>query len=150
MKVFQSLIINSPINDVWDFVSPFNSPLIWNPGVVDIVMEGNSLKEIGVKRHLKIHDGTVFLEELIEYSNIEHFYTYKILSCPLNIQNYIATQKFIEITEGAKTLAIWQSEFDCHPDIAEELMEYFSKRVYLEGMTGIKNHMQSNLDIQKK
>jgi hypothetical protein len=34
--------------------------LKWNPGIMDIKMEGKSLKEIGAKRNLNIHDGTVF------------------------------------------------------------------------------------------
>ena len=113
MKVKASVIIDAPIDRVWASVRVFDAVVNWNPGVVAARMESGSATEVGSIRALDIADGTLFRETLLAHSDLEHFYSYDIIESPLPCNNYIATHQFIEITDGNKTLGIWQGEFDC-------------------------------------
>ncbi len=109
MKVFRSVILDAPLDRVWAAVRAFDGVVNWNPAVTGARMESGSPTAVGAIRHLDIVDGSVFRETLLAHSDLEHFYTYDILECPLPCRNYVSTHRFIPITEGDKTLGIWES-----------------------------------------
>jgi len=142
MKVKRSVIIDAPIARVWAAVRDFDSVVNWNPGVVAARMESGTATTIGSIRALDIADGTVFRETLLAHSDLEYFYCYDIVEGPLPCSNYISTHRFIEITDGDKTLGIWQGEFDCDPADASDLENIVGDLIYRDGQRGLNQFLQ--------
>lgn len=142
MKVFRSVVLDAPVEEVWAAVRAFDGVVVWNPGVATARMETGSPTAVGSVRHLDIVDGTVFRETLLAHSDIEHFYTYDILESPLPCWNYVSTHRFVPITDDDKTLGIWEAEFACVPENEAELAEIVGDRIYVNGMRGLNDHLK--------
>ena len=142
MKVKRSIIIDAPIERVWQAVRRFDGVVEWNPGVTAALMESGSPTEVGSVRKLDIVDGSVFRETLLAHSDLEHFYTYDIIESPLPCRNYVSCHRFVEITEGNKTLGIWQGEFDCEPADADELEKIVGDGIYRDAQLALNSYLQ--------
>ena len=143
MKVFRSVILDPPIEKVWAAVRAFDGVAHWNPGVAAARLESGSPTGVGSVRHLDIVDGTVFRETLLAHSDIERFYSYDIIEGPLPCRNYVSTHRFVPITDGDKTLGIWEAEFDCAPEDEAELDTVVGDRIYVNAMRGLNDHMKN-------
>lgn len=142
MKVMRSVIIDAPIDTVWAAVRRFDGVVNWNPGVTAALMESGSATEVGSIRKLDIADGSVFRETLLAHSDLEHFYTYDIIESPLPCRNYLSCHRFIEITDGNRTLSIWQGEFDCDAEDAENLESVVGDMIYLAAQQALNQYLQ--------
>lgn len=142
MKVFRSMILDAPIEQVWAAVRAFDGVSNWNPGVTGARLESGHATEVGAVRHLDIADGTVFRETLLAHSDIEHSYTYDILASPLPVTGYISTHRFIAITATGQTLGIWQSEFESAPGDAKEMDRIVGDMIYIGGMSGLNDYLK--------
>ncbi len=142
MKVSASVIINAPIEQVWAAVRCFDAVANWNPGVTAATMESGSPTAVGSVRKLNIVDGSVFRETLLAHSDLEYYYSYDIIESPLPCRNYIATHRFIEITDGNKTLGIWQGEFDCDTEHEKDLRTIIGEQIYRDGQRGLNSYLQ--------
>ena len=144
MKVMRSVVIDAPIAKVWQAIRRFDGVAAWNPGVSAARLESGSATEVGAVRALDIVDGSVFRETLLAHSDREHFYTYDIIESPLPCRNYIATHRLVEITEGDKTLGIWQGEFDCDPADAGALDDIVGNQIYRDAQLALNQFMQEH------
>lgn len=142
MKVMRSVIIDAPITKVWRAIRRFDGVADWNPGVTAARLESGYATEVGAVRALDIVDGSVFRETLLAHSDLEYFYSYNIIESPLPCANYIATHRLVEITEGNKTLGIWQGEFDCDPADAEDLEDVVGNTIYRDAQLALNQFMQ--------
>jgi ligand-binding SRPBCC domain-containing protein len=142
MKVMRSVVIDAPIAEVWAAVRRFDGVANWNPGVTAAVMESGLPTEVGAIRKLDIADGSVFRETLLAHSDLDHFYTYDIIESPLPCRNYVSCHRFIEITDGKRTLGIWQGEFDCAEADAEQLESVVGDMIYLAAQQSLNQHLQ--------
>lgn len=145
MKLMRSVIIDAPIAKVWAEVRRFDGVVNWNPGVCGAAIEDGEATQVGVVRRLDIVDGSVFREILLAHSDLEYFYTYKIIESPLPCTDYISTHRFVEITEGAKTLGIWQGEFDCNTEDAEQLVTIVGDGIYRDAQLGLNEYMRAQI-----
>ena len=144
MKVFASVIIDAPLEKVWAAVRAFDGVVNWNPAVESAVLETGAATAVGSIRHLGIVDGTVFRETLIAHSDLSHFYSYDIIESPLPCANYISTHSFVPITDGDKTLGIWESTFDCDSKHEDELRGIVGEKIYRDGMRGLNEYLSKN------
>ena len=144
MKVRRSVVIDAPIARVWAAVRSFDGVAAWNPGVSAARMETGSPTAVGSIRSLDIVDGSCFRETLLAHSDLEHFYSYDIIESPLPCRNSVSTHRFIEITDGDKTLGIWEGEFDCDPEDAAELESIVGDGIYLEAQRALNQYLQEN------
>ena len=142
MKVFRSVVLDAPIARVWAAVRAFDGVVNWNPGVAAARMESGSPTAVGSVRHLDIVDGTVFRETLLAHSDREHFYSYDIVEGPLPCRDYVSTHRFIPITDGDKTLGIWEGEFHCAPADEAELDAVVGEQIYVNGMRGLNDYLK--------
>lgn len=142
MKVMRSVVIDAPIAEVWATVRNFDGVVNWNPGVNAATMESGLPTQVGAVRKLDIVDGSVFRETLLAHSDVEHFYSYDIIDSPLDCYNYAARHRFIEITEGSKTLGIWEGEFDCDPVNAAELEKIVGDGIYRDAQLALNSYLQ--------
>ena len=95
-------------------------------------------------RRLDIVDGSVFRETLLAHSDLEHFYTYDIIESPLPCDNYLSCHRFVEITEGERTLGIWQGEFDCDAGDAAELETIVGDTIYRDAQLALNQYLKEN------
>ena len=144
MKVFRSVVRDAPAEKVWAVVRYFDGVAKWNPGVAAARMESGMATGVGSIRHLDIVDGSIFRETLLAHSDLEHFYSYGIVEGPLPCSNYLSTHRFIPITEGNKTLGIWQGEFDCAPEDEPELESVVGDQIYRDGMRGLNTYLKGS------
>jgi len=142
MNVFRSMVIDASIDVVWAAVRAFDGVSSWNPGVSKAVLENGSPTATGTIRTLDIPDGTTFRETLLAHSDHEMFYTYDILESPLAVVNYVSTHRFIPITATDQTLGIWESNFDCLAEDANELERVVGDVIYMGGMTGLNTYLK--------
>jgi len=142
MKVMRSVVIDAPIAKVWAALRRFDGVVNWNPGVTAAVLESGSATEVGAVRKLDIVDGTVFRETLLAHSDLEHFYTYDIIESPLPCHNYVSCHRLIEITDGNRTLGIWQGEFDCDIKDATNLESVVGDMIYLAAQQALNQYLQ--------
>jgi hypothetical protein len=144
MKIFRSVIIDAPIDDVWAAVRDFDGVVKWNPGVTAARMETGTATAVGSVRHLDIVDGTVFRETLLAHSDMDYSYSYDIIEGPLPCASYISTNCFLPITDGDKTLGIWEGEFDCSAEAEESMENIVGDQIYLGGMRGLNEYLKGN------
>ena len=137
MYVFRSMIINAPIENVWQAERRFDGVAEWNPAVKAARMESGHATEVGCIRHLDIADGSVFRETLLAHSDREHFYTYDIIESPLPVRDYVSTHRFLPVTHTGQTLGIWESTFACADDAAAEMERIVGDDIYIGGMRGL-------------
>ena len=144
MKVFRSVILDAPITHVWAAVRAFDDVVNWNPAVKSAWMESGCPTSVGAIRHLDIADDTVFRETLLAHSDLEHFYSYDIIESPLPCRNYLSTHRFIPITDGNKTLGIWEGQFDCAPEEESQLETIVGDQIYRDGMRGLNDYLKGD------
>ena len=142
MHVYRSMIIDADITKVWAAVRAFDGVVDWNPGVVKATLENGAATATGTIRKLDIADGSVFRETLLAHSDAEYFYTYDILDSGLLVTGYVSTHRFIPITHTGQTLGIWESNFDCAPDIADEMDKTVGDAIYIGGMSGLNDFLK--------
>ncbi|MBT8435018.1 MAG: SRPBCC family protein [Gammaproteobacteria bacterium] len=142
MKVMRSVVIDAPITEVWAVVRNFDGVVNWNAGVTAATLESGSPTQVGAVRKLDIADGSVFRETLLAHSDLEHFYTYNIIASPLPCRNYVSCHRFIEITDGDRTLGVWQGEFDCAEADAAELDAIVGDMIYLAAQQSLNQYLQ--------
>ena len=142
MHVYRSMIIDKTVALVWQAVRAFDGVAAWNPGVDTAVLENGAPTAIGTIRALHISDGTVFRETLLAHSDVEYFYTYDILECPLPVTGYVSTHRFVSITHSHQTLSIWESRFECAADVANEMDSIVGDAIYVGGMTGLNRYLK--------
>ena len=142
MNVKRSAIIDASIEKVWVVIRDFDAVVDWNPGVRASRLESGGPTEVGSIRVLDIVDGTQFRETLLAHSDHEHYYTYDIIESALPCQNYVATHRLIEITDGNKTLSCWEGDFDCEPAVADELNRIVGDMIYLDAQRALNIYIQ--------
>ncbi len=144
MKVYRSMILDAPIEQVWAAVRDFDGVSRWNPGVTNAQLESGEPTQTGTVRHLDIVDGSVFRETLLAHSDLDRYYTYDILESPLPVTGYVSTHRFVPITHSSQTLGIWESEFACAPDLTEAMEKTVGDDIYIGGMLGLNDYLKGN------
>jgi len=112
-KVFVSAVVNAPIEQVWGKVRDFNGLPQWHPRFSrSHIEDGLPSDRIGCVRNFDIAGGGgTIRERLLTLSDLDHTFTYCILTSPLPVEGYVATLKLFPVTVGNKTLGVWTAEF---------------------------------------
>src|SRR5215470_16657880 len=112
VKIRECSLIAAPLQRVWEFVRDFNDLPKWFPGVTDSHIEpGVSVNQPGCVRNFGLENGARIREHLLEISDRDHSWRYKMIECPLPIANYRAVVQLTS-SDGNRTLAEIKSEFD--------------------------------------
>jgi Polyketide cyclase / dehydrase and lipid transport len=108
-KVSLSTKLPVPARTVWDTVGGFNNLAKWHPAVA---RSDETKKGTSTVRTLTLHGGGTIVERLDSKDDKSRSYTYSILEGPLPVQQYQATLKVSENTDGAGCTVEWASEFE--------------------------------------
>jgi len=140
-KVFVSSVIEAPPSKVWERVRDFNGMPRWHPRIRDSRIEnGEPSDKIGCVRDFHLQNGDRIREKLLGLSDYDMFCTYAILESPMPLTNYVANLRLTPITDGDRTFAEWTAEFDCEPEVADDLVGGIGTNVFQGGFDALKRH----------
>ena len=143
-RVFISSIIDAPPTKVWERVRDFNGLPRWHPRIRDSRIEnGEPSDKIGCVRDFHLQNGDRIREKMLGLSDYDMFCTYAILESPMPLTNYIANLRLTPVTDGDRTFAEWTAEFDCEPEVAEDLVTGIGTNVFQGGFDALKRHFGS-------
>lgn len=139
-STYQSIVINAPIEKVWDTVRNFHD-LSWAPNVIqscDIIGDHDGL-DVGAKRVLN----GAFKETLVELDNEKHKVKYSIDDGPVpvsdsDVKNYFGTLRLRESTIDNKTLVGWGSVWESDSEDAVE----FCEGIYVALLNSLSLHFE--------
>ncbi len=140
-RVYISSVIDAPAKSVWERVRDFNALPRWHPRIRDSRIEdAQPADKVGCIRDFNLQNGDRIRERLLGLSDYDMFCTYAILESPMPLENYIATLRLTPITDGDRTFGEWTAEFDCAPDVADDLVNGVGTNVFQAGFDALKRH----------
>jgi len=138
-KVYVSSIIPAPAPSVWQVVRDFNALPAWTPFVADSRIEQNQPSDkVGCVRHFHLKDGGLIRERLLGLSDYDMSCTYEILESPMGVENYIARLALTPVTDGNRTFAEWQAEFDAPAGREDALVREIGQGVFQAAFDALK------------
>ena len=142
-KVYISTVIEAASADVWRVVRDFNGLPNWTPFATESRIEqGQSADQVGCIRNFRLRDGGVIRERLLALSDYDLSMSYAILESPMPVEDYIASLSLTPITDGNRTFAEWQADFDCAPDREAALVQQIGANVFQAGLTALKQRFR--------
>lgn len=113
-KVIISAVLNAPVEQVWSTVRDFNGLPQWHPRFSrSHIEDGLPSDQIGCIRNFDIADGGgTIREQLLELSDVDYSFRYRILDSPLPVEHYLAQLTLYPVTADNSTVGIWTAEFD--------------------------------------
>jgi polyketide cyclase/dehydrase/lipid transport protein len=94
--------------------------------------------KVGSIRSFNLKDGGNIRERLLALSDVKHLCTYIILESPLPLENYVATLRLTQITDGNRTYAEWTAEFNCRIEEEDGLVKTIGDGVFQGGFDALK------------
>ena len=138
-KVFVSSVIPAPAAEVWAVVRDFNGLPAWTPFVAESRIEQHmKADQIGCIRNFVLKDGGRVRERLLALSDYDLSCTYSILDSPMGVENYIAKLALTPVTDGNRTFAAWEAEFDCAPEREAQLVADIGNGVFQAAFDALK------------
>jgi len=121
-KTYQSIVLDVPIDQVWERVSDFHD-ITWAVTIVtSCESEGDQgTREVGAKRVIN----GVIKETLKTMDPDDHRLSYCIEDAPSpiskdDVSNYLGTIRLLPVTIGNRTFVEWYSEWESPTDDAVE------------------------------
>lgn len=138
-KVYISSIIPATAQAVWQVVRDFNALPAWTPFVADSRIEQNQPSDrIGCIRNFHLKDGGLIRERLLGLSDYDMTCTYEILESPMGVENYVAKLSLTPVTDGNRTFAEWEAEFDTPPGREAALAQQVGQGVFQAAFDALK------------
>ena len=124
-------------------VRDFNGLPDWTPFVAESRIEQDQrADQVGCIRNFRLRDGGVIRERLLSLSDYDLSRSYAILESPMPVENYIASLSLTPITDGNRTFAEWQAEFDCPPEREAALIQQIGSNVFQAGLNALKQRFR--------
>ena len=114
---------------VWDYVGDFNGLPRWHPGVAE-----SKLEEGGKVRRLKLKNGGVNVERLLERDDARHICRYSITESGLPVRQHAATIAVLGNERGSTVN--WACEFESKGPPDAEIAAIF-KQIFTAGLSNL-------------
>lgn len=142
-KVYVSTVIDAASADVWRVVRDFNGLPDWTPFAVESRIEqGQRADQVGCIRNFRLRDGGLIRERLLALSDYDLSMSYAILESPMPVEDYVASLSLTPITDGNRTFAEWQADFECPPEREGALVQQIGNGVFQAGLTALKQRFR--------
>jgi NADPH2:quinone reductase len=143
VRVMRSGVIDAPIDAVWDLLRDFNGHETWHPAIATSAMEpGDGVDQVGGIRAFSLKDGGFLREQLIALSDRDHSLSYCLLEAPVPLNNYVARMQLRPVTDGDRTLLLWESSFAPPPSQSEALTRLVAAGIYETGIAALQAHFR--------
>lgn len=141
VTVFETSVIDAPIEKVWEVVRGFNDLPKWHPAIANSEIEdGLNPYTIGCVRNFNLQDGESIRETLIAFSELEYTFSYDMLTTGLGLFDYISTMELRPVTDGDRTYIQWSAEFTTAEGAEEEKADMVGSGVFQGGFAALKEH----------
>ena len=138
VRIMRSGVIDAPIDAVWDLLRDFNGHDRWHPAIASSAMEsGDLVDQVGGIRAFRLRDGGFLREQLIALSDCEHSLSYCLLEAPVPLHDYVARMQLKPVTDGDRTLLVWDSSFLPPPAQAAALTQLVAGAIYEAGIAAL-------------
>ncbi|HMQ57012.1 MAG TPA: SRPBCC family protein [Rhizobiaceae bacterium] len=140
-RVYVSSVINAPATRVWERVRDFNGLPRWHPLIRESRIEnGEPSDKVGCVRDFRLQNGDRIREKLLGLSDYDLFCTYSILESPMPLTGYVATLRLTPVTDGNRCFVEWSADFDCAPEVVDDLVGNIGANVFQAGFDALKRH----------
>lgn len=145
MKVYESAVIDAPVEVIWAMLRDFVGLTVWSSVVSDAKMINDKQSDqVGAIRHLDIVDGSVFVETLVALSDEETWLRYNIVEGPLPVTNYVATMRLRPVTDGNRTFVSWSAEFDTPDKHRDAMQKAVGGQICAGGLQAMKAYFEGD------
>ena len=108
--------LKSSPDDVWRLVRDFDAYDRWHPDVAGVVLlEGANNAPLAV-REVDLGQGRWLMSELLEWSDEERRFRYRILKAPVPFVNYVGNVAVLA-NEGGGSKVRWTAQFRRRPTV---------------------------------
>lgn len=141
VTVFETSVIDAPIDKVWEVVRGFQNLINWHPAIAKIEIEnGLDPNTIGCIRNFYLQDGENIRETLLAYSELDYTFSYDMLTTGLGLFDYISTMELRPITDGNRTYIQWSADFTTDQGKEKEKADMVGNGVFQGGFAALKEH----------
>ena len=138
-RAYASTILDAPIETVWHVIRDFNALPAWHPGIARSEIEdGLDSDVVGCVRRFFLQDGTMVRERLLSLCDRETSFTYNFETPAFPVMNYRARVRLLPVTDGNRTFAEWEANFDEAPEDAGKYVDIISNGVFQGGWDALK------------
>ena len=142
-EVYRSAVIDAPVKRVWAVVRDFNALPVWTPFVADSRIEGGGPSDrIGCVRQFRLRDGGTIRERLLGLDDLRHSCTYAILESGMAVEDYVATLRVMDVTDGDRCFAEWSAEFACARADEPGLVRLIGDEVFASGLDALRRRFE--------
>jgi hypothetical protein len=142
MRSFSSIIINAPVEKVWEAIRDFNGLPVWHPAISSSEIEdGGDPARVGCVRRLRLGDGGEVRERLVGLDDVARSCTYEFVTSPFKVRSYRSTIQALPVTATGGTFVQWFADFDAEAADEAELDRTFAHGVYHAGLNGLAGHL---------
>jgi hypothetical protein len=134
-RIYESAIIDAPIEKVWELVKDFNDLPKWHPAIRESELEGGS--NVGCVRHFFLHDGSELREKLLGLSDWEHSVTYGMVQSGMKLTNYVSVLRFLPVTDRGQTFGEWSAFYDDTDASSREETAAIVHEVFRSGLAAL-------------
>lgn len=111
LNSYESIVIQAPVEKVWDAVKDFDGLATWHPMFSSGVIKSGTNNEPGAVRTMTVKDGPSFDEELLTFDAANRKFTYRLIDpVPLPISEYTGSFQVVEVKQGT-TAILWYSSY---------------------------------------
>jgi hypothetical protein len=109
LQVTETVTIQAAATEVWARIKRFDGLARWHPLFAKSSLVSGASGKVGAVRTLTVKDGPTFTEELLEYSEADMTFTYRIIESPLPLADYVST---LSVTPGSAAAVVrWTGTF---------------------------------------
>ena len=94
------------VDAVWRKIGDFCGIANWHPAVAKCELSADKKD-----RTLTLKGGGTIVEHLVSWSDKTHSYTYKIVSSPLPVDNYVSTIHVAAAKSGSGSVIYWRGQY---------------------------------------
>jgi polyketide cyclase/dehydrase/lipid transport protein len=94
------------VDAVWRKIGDFCGISNWHPAVAKCELSADKKQ-----RTLTLKGGGTIVEDLVSWSDKTHSYTYKIVSSPLPVDNYVSTIQVAAAKSGSGSVIHWRGQY---------------------------------------
>ena len=143
-KVWTSRVMKAPLADVWGVMRDFAGMGAWHDEIAKVHMlkKQRSDKVSGI-RDFYFGDGHLY-EELLQLSDLEHCFSYRITKCEIPWLNYVSGPRLWPVTANDTTFGVWTGDWDASPQDDLVLIPRTEQNVYQKAFTGVETLLRKS------
>jgi hypothetical protein len=140
-EVYESTVIDSPIEQVWEAIRDFDGLPRWHPMIeTSQIEEAKQSDAVGAVRNFVLAGGGRIRERLVCLSDADYTLKYTILEAPIAVERYMAMMQLYRVTDGNRAFVLWSAAFDAPAESKLESANLVS-RIFRAGFQGLKTYL---------